>query len=145
MSVVYMYHTENPDFASQCSTGQGNIISLLDHFCTIYGGGWAAIHPGDYQTHCPENYPSLSDAHLVYPNHTWVYLDPKGEQTLDEFQHPKDDVVYVVGHDFEGFRGVKFNGPSVRIENAHNDPDRESFAIACLIMVICDRWSRRWQ
>jgi hypothetical protein len=87
------------------------------------------------------NYSDLAAALEAYPDHMWVYLDPKGNITLNEFEHPKDNVVYVVGHDHEGFRGAELHGTSVRIENAHND-GRESFAIACLIMVICNRWSR---
>ena len=138
-----MYHSQDPASASQCSTGNGPMISLLDHFCTLYGGEWVAIHPGGYQTHCGVNYPSLSAAYEIYPDHTWVYLDPRGGITLNKFEHPKDNVVYVVGDDHRGFGTEEFRGPSVRIENRHGD--RESFAIACLIMVICDRWSRQWQ
>lgn len=145
MSVIYMYHSQDPTFASQCSTGSGPMISLLDHFCALYGGEWVCIHPGGYKTHCGTNYPDLSAAYKAYPNHTWIYLDPKGEIALSEFEHPKDNIVYVVGDDHEGFKGEEFKGPSVRIENAHNDQTKESFAIACLLMVICDRWSRRWQ
>lgn len=144
MSIVYIYHSRDPASSGQCSSGNGPTISLLDHFCTLYNGEWACIHPGGYKTLCGTNYPNLSAAYQAYPNHTWVYLDPKGEVTLHEFQHPIDNVVYVVGDDHEGFKGEKFRGTGVRIESNHND-GRETFAIACLIMVICDRWSRLWQ
>ena len=145
MSIIYMYHSRDPATSGQCSSGNGSMISLLDHFCALYGGEWASIHPGGYKTHCGVNYQSLPVAYEAYPDHTWVYLDSKSETTLDEFEHPKDNVVYVVGDDHEGFKGEEFKGPSVRIENRHNDNERESFPIACLIMVICNRWSRRWQ
>jgi hypothetical protein len=120
------------------------MISLLDHFCTLYGGEWVCIHPGGYKTYCGITFLNLAAAYEAYPEHTWVYLDPKGEITLNEFEHPKDNVVYVVGDDHEGFKGEMLDGQKVRIESKHND-GRESFAIACLIMVICNRWSRQWQ
>jgi hypothetical protein len=108
----------------------------------LYGGEWACIHQGEYQTLCGTNYPSLSVAYEAYPDHTWVYLDSKAEITLNEFEHPKDNVVYVVGDDHEGFRDEMLRGPSIRIKSRHDD-GRESFAIACLIMIICNRWSRQ--
>lgn len=144
MSVIYLYYSHDPTKAGQCSTGNGPMISLLDHFCTLYGGKWNCIHPGGYKTHCGVNFPSLSAAYEEYPDHMWVYLDPKAEVTLNEFEHPKDNVVYVVGDDHAGFKGEELRGPMIRIECAHKD-GRESFAVACLIMVICNRWSRPWQ
>jgi hypothetical protein len=144
MSVIYMYHSQDPDFGGMCGLGQNPAVAMLDHFCSLYGGQWECIHPGGYKTHCSTNHLNLQAAYEAHPDHLWVHLDSKGEVNLREFQHPVDNVVYVVGHDYEGFRGEDLIGPVVRIENARND-ERESFAVACLIMVICNRWSRPWQ
>lgn len=142
MSVVYLYHSQDPEVAANLTFGNGSMVSLLDHYCAMFGAKWAAVHPGGYQNYAGENYPTYEDAYQAYPNHTWVYLDPNADVALHEFEHPEDDVVYVVGRDIEGFSGVELHGQKVRLDTKKKG---EMFSVACLIAVACNRWSRQWQ
>lgn len=142
MSVVYLYHSQNPDVAGTLTLGNGNMVSLLDHFCTMFGAKWAAVHPGGYQNYAGENYPTYEDAFQAYPDYAWIYLDPNSDVSLQDLEHPKDNVVYVVGRDIEGFKDVELHGPRVRLDTYSKG---EMFSVACLIAVACNRWSKQWQ
>jgi hypothetical protein len=140
MSVIFLYHTEDPAQGGTLSTGNGPMISLLDHFVARFDGRWEAIHPGGYRSYAGTNHESLAAARKAYPDHRWVFLDPNGETPLSKFEHPEKNVVYVVGPDHEASVFDLAGGETVRIES-----DQELFAIAALIMAICDREIKAWR
>lgn len=63
---------------------------------------------------------ALQDKALA--GHAWVWLDPKGDDGfLDEVVHPKEDVVYCIGHETVGFEGLTFDqlpGTKVQLRRA---------------------------
>jgi len=145
MSIIYMYHNEDSGTGGGLSAAQ--LIPLLDQYTYMFGGERAEIMPVDsgYDSNTPQNtYNSLEDAWLAYPNYTWVYLSPYATTHLDEIAHPNDDVVYVVGHDLDGYSDSNLsNGIQVRLRTT-TEP-LEGHAIPCLISALNDRWSRQWQ
>jgi hypothetical protein len=68
----------------------------------------------------------------------WVWLTADGDVALDEFEHPKDDVVYCIGSDYVGFEGRKANdlpGKHVRLRF-----DDEWYAVMTTAMLCYDRF-----
>lgn len=67
----------------------------------------------------PKVYPSLTAA-LKCPSlagMTWVWLDPNCTAYLDEFDHPKDNVIYCIGSDISGFNGEDSEGPRIKVRD----------------------------
>lgn len=142
MSIIYIYYSDDPGRCGHTDTictSNRSMISLLDRLVTMFGGQHVAINNGQYPLYSPISYPSLLDAHLAYPDHSWMYLYTNGDIFLDQYEHPKDNVVYVVGHEVTGIENIPLKGPKVRIRTFNTG---ESQSIACLIVVICDRGSR---
>ena len=71
-----------------------------------------------------------------FAGHTFVWLDPKATQALEDFEHPEDAVVYCVGSDMSGFGGLEWEGPRVRILGEGG----EYFAAVCVPILCYDRW-----
>lgn len=141
MSVKYLYYTESEAFGGNLSTAHS--IPWIDQLTLMYGGSFACIHPdrADYEASARETYPTLLAAQAAYPSHTWIYLDQSAPTYIDELVHPADDVVYVVGHDLDGYRGEALNGNSYKMRVL--PPDFEGHAVVCLSLVAMDRWTRR--
>ena len=51
----------------------------------------------------------------LFIGYTWVWLDHRADQYLHEYQHPIDNVVYVLGHDVSGFGDVPTIGDHVQV------------------------------
>ena len=136
MSVKYLYHTEDTSTGGYLSAAYS--VPLLDQILKMYGGERMCIHPAgaDYKPTSSEHYPTLESAQAVYPNHTWIYLDHKADEYLEN--HPDDNAVYAVGHDLTGYDGTK-NGISYRLRTVNGF---EGHAIVCLAMACADRWIR---
>ena len=70
----------------------------------------------------------------------WVWLHPKGTDTLQKYEHPSDNVVYCVGSDFVGFDNKEvseLNGDVLRVWTP--DPNREYYAETVIHLVVYDR------
>ena len=140
MAVVFLFYTEDENIGSTLSAAQA--VPMLDQFVYMFGGQYAAIHPkdADYPPKVHTTYPSLAVAQKAYPNHNWVILDPNAKKYLDEFTHPKENVVYLVGHDAGGFQGKAPKGTKVKLRTIQDN--FEGYAIPTLIATACDRWVR---
>ncbi len=138
MSVIYLYYTEDDDFGGSLSTAFA--VPMLDQFLSMFGGQRACVHPvdADYKASAKDSYNTLEDAQAAYPDHEWIYLDRNATTHISEYQHPLDNVVYVVGHDADGY-GDSSIGKTIKVTKL------DGHAIPCLISAVTDRWSRAWQ
>jgi len=137
MSVKYLYYTEDANTGGGLSAAYA--VPLLDQILKMYGGERMCVHPtdADYKATSDEQYFSLAHAQSAYPDHTWIYLDHRADEYLEN--HPDDNAVYAVGHDLTGYDGTK-NGLSYRLRTII--PDFEGHAMVCLAMACADRWIR---
>lgn len=80
----------------------------------------------------------------------WVYFHAHAKKTLQEYEHPKDNVIYCVGSDWTGL-GHDFeelDGDILRVAAPDPDSDdgkREFFAASILPIVAYDRALKLWQ
>lgn len=68
---------------------------------------------------------------------TWVWLDADGDVYLDEFEHPKNRVVYCIGSDYNGFDGrdvSELPGTHVRLRQK-----QEMYSVMVAAMLCYDR------
>jgi len=145
--IKYIFHTEGDEFGGMLSMATPASTSFADQLCYLYGGELACIHPedADYDSMCKTQFPTLEAVQETYPNYTFVYFDPTATTYLDEFNHPEDNVVYVVGHDNYGFGDSDIsNGTKIKLRTLHPEPF-EAHAFSCLSSAIQDRWSKKWQ
>lgn len=49
---------------------------------------------------------TIKEAVAAFPDHEWVFLSEHAKRTLDQYTHPKSDVIYCVGSDTDGFQGL---------------------------------------
>lgn len=139
MSVIYLYYTEDANFGGSLSAAFA--VPMLDQFALMYGGELACIHPvnTDYPATVATQFATLEDAQKAYPSHEWLYLDHNASDSLDDYVHPADNVVYVAGHDRDGF-GSSVIGRSVKLKTLQ--VPFVGHAIPSLIALACDRRSR---
>jgi len=115
----------------------------IHKLCGTYGVEPLVIDPtGTWPTERPDLpqlvYHSLQDvlADTRFADHTFVWLDNAAEQSLEDFEHPENNVVYCVGSDVDGFGGVVAEGPRVRVLRSTVE-----FFAAIVVPVVCyDRW-----
>ncbi len=86
---------------------------------------------------------SLEEA-KVHPdlvNLKWVYFHSQAKKTLQEYEHPEDNVIYCIGSDTTGLSGgpEDFDGDVLRLGN------REFHAASILPLVAYDRALKIWQ
>lgn len=79
----------------------------------------------------------------------WVYLHAQAKKTLQEYKHPKDNVIYCIGADTTGLGGgpEDFDGDVLRIaapDPNHDDGKREFHAASILPLVAYDRALKIW-
>jgi hypothetical protein len=77
--------------------------------------------------------PALAD-------HSWVYFDGDGDQYIDEFDHPLEDVVYITGANEGGYRGVDLsNGIILKLRTTL--PERSDWHVGpILLTALTSRW-----
>lgn len=77
-----------------------------------------------------------------FKNTQFVWLDASGDQHLDEFEHPEDNVMYCVGADIEGFDGIHIDElPGVKIKLRQPlRQEGEWFASIIVPLVVYDRF-----
>jgi hypothetical protein len=121
----------------------GRDFAYLDRLLGMFGMIPIVIDPSiEEERHYGAHfYPSLADAvfDARWDGFTWVWLDHKGSETLEEFQHPGDDVIYCVGSDADGFASDAYSGPRVRLPD--DMVDDQTYA-TLIIPVICGH--HRW-
>ncbi len=83
-------------------------------------------------------------------NLKWVYFHAQATKTLQEYQHPEDNVIYCIGSDSSGLGSgpEDFDGDVLRV--AAPDPDRDNgqqefHAASILPLVAYDRALKMWQ
>lgn len=121
-------------------SGFQSVHSWIDKLCGTYNFYPIVID----QENAGKNdftYASLDDVlkDKKYKDYKWVWLDSKGDQILDEYEHPKENVIYCIGSDFDGFgRDIsKLKGDKVRIRQ---DKKEDWFAAIIVPLVIYDRY-----
>ena len=83
-----------------------------------------------------DRYGSFERAWAAYESYQWVYLDARGIR-MDEFAHPKENAVYVIGSDAEGLpEGLE---PKVSLYTIA--PDHEWRAYPVGLVAMCERWA----
>lgn len=79
-------------------------------------------------------------AHPLLSKLKWVWLDAKANTTLQEYVHPKDNVIYCIGHDATGFEGRSIGDlPGDKLGVWTPDPNREYYAETIIHLVVYDR------
>lgn len=73
-----------------------------------------------------------------FPGHRFVFLTPQGNNYLDEFEHPKDNIIYCIGHDATGFGELDIS----KAETLKLRTDRSCYAITVFPFVVYDRFVR---
>ena len=147
--VVVLYHVET-------YPGVGVDRVLLDYLIGhMYGYQQVIIDPEERWDRRDEQFPlilrSLEEARssVLLRGLKWVYLQADAEQTLQEYQHPDDDVIYCVGSDVTGLGPVPEGVQGLRV--AIPDPDeelgqaRQFFAMLVIPAVLHDRAYKQWQ
>ena len=117
----------------------GNTYTWMDRFIAYFGLEPRLIdtlgHFKQEPGRTPVAYPNLNDALEDLKDHSWIFLDSKGEHILDEFEHPEGPSVYAFGSDSKGFGcNPKEFGTTVRLRN----PD-EIYVLHALPLVLYDR------
>lgn len=79
----------------------------------------------------------------------WIYLSAQGKKSLQEFEHPADNVVYCIGSDAYGFGEDVSMHETLRLFTPDPDSEehktREFFTATVLPMVVYDRAFKIWQ
>lgn len=118
----------------------GKRAPLLNKYVALFGMRGITIDPsGQRKRDTALRFASVAEAMAspLLEGLTWVWLDPRGEKYLDEYEHPKDDVVYCVGDDVIGFDGMSFEeipGEKIKVRDWG-----ETFAACVVPMVAYDR------
>jgi len=93
--------------------------------------------------HPPFNYRSIEEALTDhrFADHTWVWLDCAGTSYVDQYAHPKENVIYCIGDDLTGFQGISAPGPRVKLRpfNVEMSESAEYFAAMVAQAVLNDR------
>lgn len=89
-------------------------------------------------------------AHPDLANLKWVYFHAQAKKTLQEYKHPKDNVIYCIGSDTTGLSGgpEDFDGDVLRVaapDPDNDDGNREFHAASILPLVAYDRALKMWQ
>lgn len=136
MSVVFLIHHIADEIQS--------LRHAADMVCAMYGYHLRVIDTeGGLRALSREPYVDLDEA-LTDPRFDgwqWVFADADGATPLEEFQHPADNVVYVFGHDVNGFdRDVSLlPGSTVSLKSVHSS-SYEHHALACLATMAVHRF-----
>ena len=150
MAVYFLYHIEawsgipiNRSWADQILGG-------------MFGFRQVIIDQSGEMTSSIMGYPlvlkSLDEA-MVHPDLAklhWVYFHAQAKKTLQEYKHPKDNVIYCIGSDTTGLGGgpEDFDGDVLRVaapDPDHDDGMREFHAASILPLVAYDRDLKMWQ
>lgn len=83
-------------------------------------------------------------------NLKWVYFHAHSKKTLQEYQHPEDNVIYCVGSDWTGlgYGPEDLDGDVLRVSAPDPDSDdgeREFHAASILPIIAYDRVLKLWQ
>jgi hypothetical protein len=76
-------------------------------------------------------YQEMFDA---YPTHKFVILDSNSSNNYATYDHSDNDVIYCIGHDYNGWDGVDLtNKDTFKIKTAKENTEWHSFNIALFI------------
>ncbi|OGY12835.1 MAG: hypothetical protein A3A58_01560 [Candidatus Blackburnbacteria bacterium RIFCSPLOWO2_01_FULL_41_27] len=89
-------------------------------------------------------------AHSELANLKWVYFHAHSKKTLQEYQHPEDNVIYCIGSDWTGlgYSPEELDGDVLRVSAPDPDSDngeREFHAASILPIIAYDRALKLWQ
>lgn len=134
--IVFLYHHEN------CEGIPPRVEA--DRYCALFGYYLRLIDfVGDLLAVTNDVYSTLQEAldDPRFEDWTWVFIDSKATDKLEDFQHPEDKVVYVFGADTDGFarHGKPLKGPRLLVSNAYPD-GYEHYAVTCIPVVATHRF-----
>ena len=98
----------------------------IDKFCGFFG-----VHP----------VPITNLEEMVHDERfhgfAWVWLNPHADCYLGKLTVPRDDVVFVVGHNEHGFYGYQGEGQHVKLLSMHPDGVEEEYhaSVAATLML----------
>ncbi len=82
-------------------------------------------------------YTNLEEAMLNYPDHVFVALEPDGDVKLRDFEHPTDNIIYILGdNNWKGSNNIPSDIQKIRIDtpvDSNARPLRDFTAAMCLI------------
>jgi len=95
---------------------------IADMICAMYDYDLLLVDKvGDLLGKSHMAWASVDDAmqDLRFKDYTWVFLDNRGGTWLHEYQHPKDNIVYVFGGDQHGFDkpSSEYGGEVLRLKS----------------------------
>lgn len=150
MAVYFLYHIEPWSGIPVDRSWADEILGGMFDFRQVI------IEPTGEMTSSIMGYPlvlkSLEEAkaHPDLANLKWVYFHAQAKMTLQEYEHPNDNVIYCIGSDTTGLSGgpVDFDGDVLRLaapDPESNNRNREFHAASILPLVAYDRALKMWQ
>lgn len=137
MSVNIIFYFED-DTGIEIST------AFIDQMVAMYGYQWFMIDRTGTKRG-ERVFSSLDQAirDSRFADYTWVYFDINATNYLEDFTHPVDNIVYVIGSDTVGYDGKSIkerNGKSLKLKT--KDLNREYYASAIISYVMSQRWHK---
>ncbi len=136
----------NVIFYRETTTAIENQHPFVDQFLGMFNyQGWVIDRERDWPDRT-RAFTSLDEAwaHPGFVGYQWVYFSSDAPTWLDEYVHPIDNVVYVIGSDDDGYDGKplrELRGAVLSIRGW--EPGRNYYAATCVPIICYDRWLRR--
>ena len=83
-------------------------------------------------------YEDMIEVFNKYEKEYLVVLDGKAEKTLQEFEHPQNDIIYFVGNDYGGLNYIYNRLEYIRIDNINNH--KNLWSHNCIAIALYDRY-----
>jgi len=112
----------------------------MDMLCAMYGYQLEYIDKTGDMDQRSGNVRSTLDqawADSKFSGYTWVYFDGTyGTINLHDYRHPRDNVVYVIGSDFDGYNRslVELNGDILKLKTKNDSTDLHAAGVVAAIV-----------
>lgn len=131
-------------FYYEDDTGIETSTTFIDQMVAMYGYTWYMIDRTGTKKGT-NVFTSLDQAieDDRFKDNTWIYFDVNAKNYLEDFTHPKDNVVYVIGSDTVGYDGKSIserNGESLKLKTV--DLNRDYYATAVISYICSQRYTK---
>jgi len=87
---------------------------------------------------------SIEEAIAAFPDYEFVFMDRYAKTKHTEFIHPKDNVIYCVGSDDDGFQGLDLTPyKTLTLDNVRTVEESDYYASILVPMLLADIYLRR--
>ena len=129
-------------FYYEDDTGMEVSIPFIDQVAAMTGFEWFIIDRTGTKRGT-KIFSSLEEAQTDsrLANHQWVYFDINANEYLEDYAHPANNTVYVIGSDTVGYAGTKLEDINI-LKLKTKDSNRNWYAAAIIPYVCCQRWNK---